>query len=76
MAKDRFFTVPDDLHRPLDAALMEVFGCQCQHDLDGHIFPAAKRPADRRVNHPDPVKRQVKGMGDLFLVFMGPLPGD
>ncbi len=76
MPDDRFFPAPDDLHRAVDAALVQAPGCQRQHDLHRHILPPAEGPADGGIDHPHLLERQVQRMGNLLLIFVRPLPGD
>ena len=70
---NRFLPAPDDLHRSLKPTLLQPPGRQRQHDLHRHILPAAKSPANGRVNDPHLFHRQPQSMRNLFLVFMRPL---
>ena len=60
----------------MDTTLCQPPGGQSQHDLDRHVFPPAKSPADGGINNPDFFFRQTQGMGNLLTILMRPLSGD
>jgi len=71
MSQNRLLTTPHDLHR-----FPQPLRRQRQHNLDGHILATAEGAADRRVDHPNSVLWHTKGVGNLSLIFVRPLPGD
>ena len=76
VAHDRLLPGPAGRHRPVDAHLVQPQGGQGQHDLQRHVLAAPERPADGRIDHPDPVLVEAQGVGDLLPVLVGPLAGD
>ena len=56
----------------LDRRVQPVRG-QCQVDLQGNVFPAAKGPADGGIEIADPILGQIQGFGDFRHVKMGVL---
>ncbi len=75
VADDRLLAVPFAANRPVDASIGEHLGCQRDHQLQAQVLLAPEGTADRPVDHPHPVERQVEGVRDLLGVLVGPLPG-
>ena len=72
---DRLLPAPFAADGPGHPGLLEPHRSQGHHNLQAHVLLPAERPADRPIDDPYLLDRQVERVGHLFLVFVSPLAG-